>query len=637
MAPFVSLIVLVTMSTHPCLSEFFKGAATLPDEYDESVIGYDSSTNSILIIGGHSMDDGMPRSLVKFRNDQFFDYDQYYLTPNQNTRGWSQHYTQLGNDLWFISNEGEIFTKVNTQTYAKETPPTSFPTKIFEGACLASIDDYLFVIGGNTEDFGGGQTNMVQIYRISGNQWLTNAPPMTTNRYTLSCIVYQNKLYAIGGRNVAYLATIETLDISNMNAISSVTWDDNWAQSLTSPRKATRAVIYGTDIYVIGGRNNEDEEPLAEINIIDTFTGYVTQGDVLNYPISHAASIIIGNTLYVFGGYIGGNTYVHADTYQYSTLGTLNQTSSMPTMAPSKIPTIQPSAVPTNIPSRGPTLRPSDTPTNIPSFGPTLPPSNIPSNIPTFQPSETPSHVPTSDVALPSNIPSNIPSRGPTLRPSDTPTNIPSFGPTLPPSNIPSDMPTFQPSETPSHVPTSDVALPSNIPSNIPSRGPTLRPSDTPTNIPSYGSATSENEMINLIALSIALVVLVIVLCLCIFVLWNRLKKEQAKSGNDIQMIHAVKNPPSLAASREVGNGKAPGASAPVDDAQIEEEFEDSDSERLYGTGPTDTGGQVHAHEDMKVVEGAEPAEARTEEGQQDELAVAETAGYSKGSTNGNV
>eukprot|EP01083_Nonionella_stella_P182774 658513_1 len=578
MAPFVSLIVLVTMSTHPCLSEFFKGAATLPDEYDESVIGYDSSTNSILIIGGHSMDDGMPRSLVKFRNDQFFDYDQYYLTPNQNTRGWSQHYTQLGNDLWFISNEGEIFTKVNTQTYAKETPPTSFPTKIFEGACLASIDDYLFVIGGNTEDFGGGQTNMVQIYRISGNQWLTNAPPMTTNRYTLSCIVYQNKLYAIGGRNVAYLATIETLDISNMNAISSVTWDDNWAQSLTSPRKATRAVIYGTDIYVIGGRNNEDEEPLAEINIIDTFTGYVTQGDVLNYPISHAASIIIGNTLYVFGGYIGGNTYVHADTYQYSTLGTLNQTSSMPTMAPSKIPTIQPSAVPTNIPSRGPTLRPSDTPTNIPSFGPTLPPSNIPSNIPTFQPSETPSH-----------------------------------------------------------VPTSDVALPSNIPSNIPSRGPTLRPSDTPTNIPSYGSATSENEMINLIALSIALVVLVIVLCLCIFVLWNRLKKEQAKSGNDIQMIHAVKNPPSLAASREVGNGKAPGASAPVDDAQIEEEFEDSDSERLYGTGPTDTGGQVHAHEDMKVVEGAEPAEARTEEGQQDELAVAETAGYSKGSTNGNV
>eukprot|EP01083_Nonionella_stella_P235336 827632_1 len=257
-------------------------------------------------------------------------------------------------------------------------------------------------------------------------------------------------------------------------------------------------------------------------------------------------------------------------------------------------PTSSPLPAPTN-----PTAFPSVTPTNPMAF-----PSVTPTN-----PMAFPSVTPTNPTAFPSVTPTN-----PTAFPSVTPTH-----PTPSPSVTPTEFPTFYPSQTPivpQKLPTLN-AIDRPLATSLSRSTREVNVEITTTDTTLFKEASSDNlspntnsTLINIIA--IVLASCVIILCVIgIIYLMSRLKKGQAKSVNDIQKIHA-RYP-------EVHNGKEAGASAPVEDSQIEEDG-DSDSEGLYGAGPTDTGGQTHAHGiDMKV----EGTEARTEE---DEQAIPETA-----------
>eukprot|EP01083_Nonionella_stella_P010838 30798_1 len=380
---FVSLALM--MLNYPCLSVFTTGTSTLPRTANGVAIGYDSSTNTILIFGGGTGNNGPENThqFVTFNiNDHTFtDEGQYYLTSEQAIDGWSQDYMQIGSYLWMLSVSGTYFVKANTETHEITIPSTTFPATVDDAACLSGTEEYLFVIGGG-DGWGSDPMNIAQIYRLRDSQWLQNVPFLNTKRMSLSCIASGDKLYAIGGdEGSTYLDSIETLDISNMEIISSKTWDINWVDTLTSGRKGTRAVLYGTDIYVIGGKDNNNGR-VRDINVIDTITGTVSSGDTLVYVTSYASSIIAGNTLYVFGGYSGGDL----NTYQYSVL-----------------PTKDPTAAPTLPPTDAPTLRPSENPTSQPSDVPTLPPTNKPSHAPTL---------------LPSIIPTLAPSQIPTKRPS---------------------------------------------------------------------------------------------------------------------------------------------------------------------------------------------------------------------------
>eukprot|EP01083_Nonionella_stella_P010837 30796_1 len=266
------------MLNYPCLSVFTTGTSTLPRGANAVGIGYDSSTNTILIFGGTKTETIQQFVTFNINTGSFTDQGQHYLTSEQRTDAYSQHYMQIGSELWMISLSGTYFVKADTETFEITVPSTtSFPTTVHEFACLSGTEEYLFVIGGG--DGGGSDAmNTVQIYRISDNQWLQNVPYLNTKRMSLSCLVSGDTLYAIGGdEGSIYLDSIETLDITNMDAISTKTWDINWADPLTSGRKGTRAVVYGTDIYVIGGKDNNGDR-LSDINVINTVTGTVSSG-----------------------------------------------------------------------------------------------------------------------------------------------------------------------------------------------------------------------------------------------------------------------------------------------------------------------------------------------------------------------
>eukprot|EP01083_Nonionella_stella_P292174 993810_1 len=202
-----------------------------------------------------------------------------------------------------------------------------------------------------------------------------------------------------------------------MDAISTKTWDINWADPLTSGRKGTRAVVYGTDIYVIGGKDNNGDR-LSDINVINTMTGTVSSGDTLDYATSYASSIIVGNTLYAFAGW---NNNRELDTYQYSLL-------------PTKDPTAAPTLPPSNALTLGPSEIPSNNPTSQPSDAPTLPPTHNPSAAPTSNPSHDASTIPTNNPTL---YPSELHSAKPSVLPTKQSTNDPISETTKQPDGAP--------------------------------------------------------------------------------------------------------------------------------------------------------------------------------------------------------
>eukprot|EP01040_Poterioochromonas_malhamensis_P003868 gene3868-4131_t len=161
-----------------------------------------------------------------------------------------------------------------------------------------------------------------------------------------------------------------------------------------------------------------------------------------------------------------------------------NDTSEVPTIIPTALPTIVPSQIPTRLPSHcpttTPTTAPSPTPSNNPTRAPSVRPTFLPSKLPTASPSTQPSYFPT---ISPSTQPSYFPTISPTAKPSASPSWLPSLTPSITPSNPPTDNPSIKPTSSPSNLPS---IIPTKLPTKQPSQSPTMTPTRTPTHDPSF-------------------------------------------------------------------------------------------------------------------------------------------------------
>eukprot|EP01083_Nonionella_stella_P182298 655581_1 len=257
-------------------------------------------------------------------------------------------------------------TVQNTETMALST------------ACLASIDDYLIVVGGGFYDI----LDTVQIYHLTDHKWLSNTASLNGPRTYAACITANNKVYAMGGvnDNLDDLDSIEVLDVSHI-ANTSTSWYF-FGCTLQQRRYQLRAALYGTDmIYVVGGWGTQDDMEIS-VDIINTVTDQCLVVDDLNFGVQSAPCITVQNTLFVFGGattLTSGDNFIVEDRYQYLPLPTFNPTSypTVPTSSslyPSKQPTKDPSVTPTKSPIQS-TVAPTMNPIN-PTVSPFSPTNN---------------------------------------------------------------------------------------------------------------------------------------------------------------------------------------------------------------------------------------------------------------------
>eukprot|EP01084_Bolivina_argentea_P138597 243960_1 len=292
-------------------SSFVIGSSNLTHRHTQLAVGYDSSTDAILLFGGYRY----PQHFTLFLKGNFlWGGTNFLFNP---TRSVSQHYTQINHELWMIRGHGDGFITINTKTHVVTDPSIVIPTNVNYGACLTSTEHHLIVIGSGTASSSNPPTNTVQIYSINNGIWLDNVPLLNDNRSALSCAVVNDKVFAIGGWGydpITYYHNIEVLDISE----SFTSWD-YFSGSLRTGRRETRSVVYGAYIYVIGGVDALGQYP-NDINMINTAKGECDVVHYLAYGVANGASIVVGNTLYVFGGEHRGG---YEQRYEYITLPTL--------------------------------------------------------------------------------------------------------------------------------------------------------------------------------------------------------------------------------------------------------------------------------------------------------------------------
>eukprot|EP01083_Nonionella_stella_P141332 435240_1 len=380
-------------------ASFTTGSKRLPRVSRHSAVGYDNDTDTILIFG--SLDS--PRQFIQFQNHAFNDMGSTYLSASAKTYSSSQHYTQTENKLWMINGDGTHIFRVDTNTYNEDPHlsqyqiPTTSPLSY--RACLASLSpNYLFVVGGGDT----GALTAVQAYDIQNGEWLTNVRSMNQIRRSFSCIVVHSTLYAIGGfTNSVRLTSIERLDVSDLSVLSEQRWS-YLSGSLTRELSATRAVAYGDDILVIGGRYID--QAVDDIHIIDTAIGSCQLWDNLNIAVATPLVIITDNVLYVFAGWTTG--FVASDKYQYKVLPT-KQPTAQPTSQPTLLPTSQPASQPTPQPTPQPTSQPTSQPKSHPTAHPTISPITsssatlLSSSYPSLASTISPTNAPSSVVSVP--------------------------------------------------------------------------------------------------------------------------------------------------------------------------------------------------------------------------------------------
>ena len=200
----------------------------------------------------------------------------------------------------------------------------------------------------------------------------------------------------------------------------------------------------------------------------------------------------------------------------------------IPTITPTRTPTLAcattPTATPTNTPSPTRSSTATQTPTNSVTRTATVTPTNSPTRTATPTPTNTIYLTPTNTVTrTATNTPTYSPTRTPTLTPTQSPTNTVLLTSTSTPtrtstntssptsSNSPSSSPTRTPTGTPTSSPTNSFTRtatsspsatasstatlsPTSTPSNSPTKTPTLSPTMTGT-VPPTSTATNSPSL----------------------------------------------------------------------------------------------------------------------------------------------
>ncbi|MBO9540320.1 IPT/TIG domain-containing protein [bacterium] len=166
------------------------------------------------------------------------------------------------------------------------------------------LGDYLYAIGGEN---AGGTLNTLERAQINADGTLrpfVAAGTLGTARWGHTTAIIGSHLYVIGGYNGGYLNTVERATINpdgtlgGFSPVASVT--------LTKGRREHASAVVGNFLYILGGYdgNHLNHVERAEINPDGTLKPFA-QVNGFAYARSGHTSAVVGNYLYVMGGYNG--------------------------------------------------------------------------------------------------------------------------------------------------------------------------------------------------------------------------------------------------------------------------------------------------------------------------------------------
>lgn len=203
------------------------------------------------------------------------------------------------------------------------------------------INDYVYHLGGLSN---GGILNTVERAEIQsdfslGASQLLNNITMSSPRFSFISAITKNEsadryLYAIGGANPNHdypLTSIERAEIQQNGDISNFS---TTSSTLVTPRVYASGNVIGNYMYVMGGFNGSaaldtvERAPISADGTIGSFTTF--SNSTLKSPRYAHMSTVVGNKLFLVGGnYLGYalNTIEWAPIYPNGDIGEFNNLS----------------------------------------------------------------------------------------------------------------------------------------------------------------------------------------------------------------------------------------------------------------------------------------------------------------------
>jgi streptogramin lyase len=185
---------------------------------------------------------------------------------------------------------------------------------VSSGGQSAAAGNYVYVMGGYN---GGADTTTVQRAAVNADGTLgafsVQGVTLTHAITNGTALVSGNKLYVIGGRSVAFTPT-QKIDVAALNADGSLngTFTAVAANLELSAARAGPAVVQtGSFVHALGGNDTNSlvtstiqRAPVAQDGTLGSWTVVGNLAEAVYY----AASVKVGNNVYLLGGFNGAAT-----------------------------------------------------------------------------------------------------------------------------------------------------------------------------------------------------------------------------------------------------------------------------------------------------------------------------------------
>jgi N-acetylneuraminic acid mutarotase len=160
-------------------------------------------------------------------------------------------------------------------------------------------------------------------------------PTLSTPRQYATSVVSGNSVYVIGGNSLtnAPLASVERATINSDGTLTPFVPLPN--VNLASPRWIHTSLVIGDNVYVFGGDSNTAQADVQRASLsngtLSTFT--TVPGVTLTVPRNCFSSVVIGNSVYVLGGWNDGNGPPNIATVERATINPDNTLTPFATVA----------------------------------------------------------------------------------------------------------------------------------------------------------------------------------------------------------------------------------------------------------------------------------------------------------------
>jgi len=189
-----------------------------------------------------------------------------------------------------------IVSPIYSQSRPEWITLPDMPTGRF-GHCSVVYQDKVWIIGGKNQI--NISLNNVDCYNLKTSEWEPNVSELLHARYNAAAVVYENKIFVIGGHNDhQILSSVEYYDPN----------DNNWKEftSLLYQREGANAVVFDGKLYVIGGRSNKGFFPKI-LDVVEFWDGtaHIWQESTvwhLQKPRVFMQSVAVDSFIYTMGG-----------------------------------------------------------------------------------------------------------------------------------------------------------------------------------------------------------------------------------------------------------------------------------------------------------------------------------------------